>query len=196
MSRTPISIGLATLSLMFAAAGSARADASYLLTLQGTDQRYYPPCRIPGQAPPCDVTVELPWTGTLRIVVDSNADGVFADADVLSFSFQTNLGSLVLPFMPTGSVTVSDGRVSSVDFNGAYPAGDGDYFFLGLQAHYDRNFDAPHTGADSAVGELTAVPEPGAAAVMLVALALAGAGAARLRRRPASRSCDALSRTA
>ena len=187
-----IRIALAVLSLSFAAAGSARADTTYLLTLQGTDQRYYPPCRVPGQLPPCDTTVELPWTGTLDIVIDSGADGVYSGDDVLSFDFHTSAGSLTLPYWP-GSLTVAGGRVTSVDLT-AFPGDDGDYDFRGLHATYSRNFDAPHTGADFATGLLTAVPEPGSATLIACALAFGCAAAARSRRaapRSAPRRADA-----
>jgi len=178
----PIRIALAALFLTFAAAGSARADATYQLTLQGTDQRYYPPCRVPGDpTPPCNETVDLPWTGTLDIVIDTSADGVYSGTDVLSFDFRTSAGSLVLPYFPGNGVTVASGRVTSVDLP-FFPGGDGDYWFGGLNATYSRNVDAPHTGADFATGQLTAVPEPGAASLMILALACIGAFATRSRR--------------
>ena len=182
----PIRIALAALSLTLAAAGGARADTTYLMTLQGTDQRYYPPCRVPGEPTSlCNVTVELPWTGTLDIVIDSSADGVYSDGDVLAFDFLTNVGSLTLPYLPGGSVTVAGGRITSVDFP-SFPGGDGDYWFNGLHAAYSRNFDAPHTGSDFALGLLTAVPEP--APMTLMALALACAWAAGRSRRTRSGS--------
>jgi hypothetical protein len=176
----PIRIALAALSLTVVAAGSARADTTYLMTLQGTDQRYYPPCRLIGQPPPCDTIVDLAWTGTLGVVIDSSADGVYSDTDVRSFDFRTNIGSLTLPYSP-GSITIADGRITSVDF-GPFPGGDGDYDFAGLHATYSRNFDAPHTGSDFATGLLTAVPEPGAASLMILALACIGAAFTRSRR--------------
>lgn len=175
----PIRIAFTALSLTMMLAGSAFADTTYQMTLQGSDQRYYPPCRVPGEpTPPCNEIVDLPWTGTLSIVVDSSADGVYSDADVTSFDFRTNIGSLTLPFAP-GSVTVAGGRITSVNL-GSYPGDDGDYFFGGLQASYSRDFDAPHLGSDFATGVLTAVPEP--APVTLMMLALACAWAARSRR--------------
>jgi len=176
----PIRLALAALSLTFAAAGSARADTTYLLTLQGIDQRYYPPCRLVDQPPPCDETVDLDWRGTLDVVIDSSADGVFSDADVLSFDFHTSAGSLVLPFMP-GSVTVDGGRITSVDMV-TFPGDDGDYTFQGLRAYYGRDFDAPHQGSDFAVGLLTAVPEPAPDALLALALACAWGVGARGRR--------------
>jgi len=178
----PIRIALAALSLTVVAAGGARADTTYLMTLQGTDQRYYPPCRLPGDpTTPCNETVDLPWTGTLDIVIDSSADGVYSDGDVLAFDFLTNVGSLALPSLPGGSVTVAGGRITSVDFP-LFPGGDGDYSFGGLHAAYSRNFDAPHTGSDFALGLLTAVPEPGATSLMILALACVGAAAMHSRR--------------
>jgi hypothetical protein len=151
--------------------------------LQGTDQRYYPPCRLPG-APttPCDQTVDLAWTGTVDIVIDSGADGVYSGGDVLSFDVRTNLGNLVLPYFPGNGVTVSGGRVTSVDFP-QFPGDAGDWWFGGgLHASYSRDFDAPHTGADFALGQLTAVPEPGVTTLMILALACIGAVATRSRR--------------
>jgi hypothetical protein len=173
-------LAIAVLVTALAPVGSAQANATYLLTLQGTDQRNYPPCRIPDQAPPCDVTADLPWTGLLSIVVDSNGDGVFSDQQVLSFSLQASVGSLSLPFMP-GSVTVVDGRVTSVDFIAPYPLGD--YFvwehYIGLNAYFQDAYDGPHEVTDFASGLLTAVPEPASASPMLLALAWAATTAAR-----------------
>lgn len=181
----PIRVVLAALFLTVAAAGSARAEATYLLSLQGTDQHYYPPCRLPGEPTrPCDVTVDLSWTGTLDIVIDASADGVYADADVLSFDFRTSAGSLVLPYFPGGgSVTVAGGRVTSVDL--LYLPGEevGYWGFGGLEATYSRYFDSPHVGADFATGRLTAVSEPGTTTLMILALACIGAVTTRSRRK-------------
>jgi hypothetical protein len=176
----PLRVALAATSFMLAAASSARADASYLLGLQGVDQRHYPVCRLPDQAPPCDTTVDLPWSGKLEITVDSGADGVYSDSDVLAFDFRTSAGSLVLPFMP-GSVTVDGGHVTSVDMF-TFPADDGFYTFSGLRASYSRDFDAGHLVTDSASGVLASIPEPGAATLIIFALACAWAGSARSRR--------------
>lgn len=176
-------LALAGLLTALAPVGSAHAAATYLLTLQGTDQRDYPPCRIPDQAPPCDVTVDLPWTGLLSIVVDSNGDGVFTDQQVLSFSLQATVGSLSLPFVP-GSVTVVDGRVTSVDFSAPYPLGDAAWeHYIGLNVFYQDIFDGGHQVTDFATGELTAVPEPASALMMLFALACAGAAGSRRGRK-------------
>ena len=182
-------LALAGLLTALAPVGSAHADATYLLSLTGTDQRNYPPCRIPGQAPPCDTTVELPWTGSLRIVVDSNGDGVFTDQQVLSFTLQASVGSLSLPFVP-GSVTVVDGRVTSVDFSAPYPLGDAIWeHYIGLNVFYQDTFDGGHEVTDFATGTLTAVHERASVALMLVGVACAGMAASRrgLRRPAASR---------
>lgn len=177
-----IRVTLAATLLSLAAVGSARADATYHLDLQGIDQRYYPPCRVPGDpVTPCNETVDLAWTGTVDIVLDSNADGVYSDGDVLSFDVRTNVGNLVLSYFPGDSVTVAGGRVTSVDFP-VFPGDTGDWWFGGLDASYSRDFDAPHTGSDFALGHLTAVPEPGAATLMILALACIGAVATRSRR--------------
>ena len=176
-SQTCIVLAAAVIGLL--ATDIARADATYRFSLQGTDQHYYPPCRLPGQPPPCNTIVDRPWTGSLNIVLGTSADGIFSDTDVLSFDFQTNLGRLTSPLMPSGSVTVSDGMLTSIDFNERVPAEDGgDYFFIGMHADYYRNIDGPHNGSDFAFGQLTAVPEPAIARMMLLALACAaGAGA-------------------
>lgn len=179
----PIRIAFAALFLLVAAAGGARADTTYQLTLQGTDQHYYPPCRLPGEPTrPCNETVDLPWTGRLDIAIDSGADGVYAGSDVLSFDFRTSVGSLVLPYFPGSSVTVAGGRVTAVDLP-FFPEGEGGFWwFGGLDVTYSRDFDAPHIGADFASGRLTAVAEPGAATLMILALACIGAIATRSRR--------------
>lgn len=175
-------LALAGLLSALAPIGSAHADATYLLSLKGTDQRNYPPCRIPDQAPPCDVTVELPWTGSLSIVVDSSGDGVFTDQQVLSFTLQATVGSLSLPFVP-GSVTVVDGRVTSVDFSAPYPLGEATWeHYIGLNVIYQDTFDGGREVTDFATGTLTAVPEPASASLVLVALACASMAASRRSR--------------
>ena len=182
-------VALAAASLLLVAAGSARADTSYLLGIQGTDQRYYPVCRLPGQAPPCDTTVLLPWTGTLDIVIDSSADGVYTGTDVLAFDFRTSAGSLSLqPLDDFGSVTIVGGQVSAVSFSWPPFDPNGDFAVDGLHVTFDREFDSPHEGSDVASGVLAPVPEPAGASLM--ALALAGTWLAMRSKRSSSGSAQ------
>jgi hypothetical protein len=168
--RLAVALALGALSAALVPASQARADTTYRLVVNGIDEHTYPPCRI--VFPHCDETLDLPWNGLLTIVIDTNADGTFGD-EVTSFSFAVDPGRLLLPYSP-GGVTVSDGRVTSVDIL-FYPDGDGFVHFDGLHVVYQNNFDAGHLGADFASGTLTAVPEPGGAALLLWALACAGA---------------------
>lgn len=177
----PIGFALAVIWLALAA-GSARADTTYVLALHGTDQRNYPICRVPNSPGPCDETVYLPWSGKLEVTIDSSADGFYVDADVLLFDFQSTTGSLVMPGVP-GSVTVAGGQVTSVDI-GNFPGADngGSYDFNGLNVSFTRDFDPGHEVTDFASGMLSTVPEPGEGALLLLALVCGWAAATRSRR--------------
>jgi len=183
----PISGALVAASLMFAAAGSAHADATYLLDLHGTDERDYPICRVPDPKGPCDTTIYQAWTGRLKIVIDSSADGVFGDTDVTLFDLDTNTVRMDLPYTP-GSVTVEDGRVTSVDIGGGFPNGNGFWHASGLVVDYYDDYDGGHEMTEYATGQLVPVPEPGSASLMLSALALAALAAGRSRRKAGVRT--------
>ena len=181
----PPRVALAAMTLLFAAAGSARADASFLLGIQGTDERYYPVCRVPDQLPPCNTTVYLPWNGTLHILLDSSADGVYTGTDVLAFDFSTSTGNLSLQSLDEfDSVTIAGGQVSAISF-GSVPEDSGTFSVVGLQAGFERDYDILHEGSDVAWGVLSPVPEPGGAS--LIAWALAGVWLAIRKRRGADR---------
>lgn len=189
---TPLRAALAAMSLLFAATGSAHAKASYLLGIQGgVDERYYPPCRTVTPAPPpCNMTVPLPWNGTLAIVLDSSADGVYSGTDVLSFVFSTSAGSLTLQSFDYGTISVLDGQVSSLSFETPPVEPDGVFVGEGLNVAFHRDYDTFHLGGDEATGTLAAVPEPASASLMAWALVGACAWMA-LRRRGSGRTTAA-----
>ena len=185
----PLRAALAAMSLLFAAVGGARADTSYLLGIQGgVDERYYPVCRTIDQTPPCNTTVELPWNGTLSIVLDSGADGVYTGNDVLAFDFLTSAGNLRLQSLDFGSVTILDGQVSELSLGTPPDDPAGVFDSVGLHVSFYRAYDAEHQGSDLAFGDLAPVPEPAGAPMIATALACACAWMATRRRGAARRS--------
>lgn len=175
--------------------GSAFADATYELALEGTVEHVLdcwedlPHC-MPG--PP--TVVISPWTGHVTLDVASSGDGTFQDPAVLSFAFVANVGGFSVPgdeppppatprlYPFFGSVTIADGRVASIDAN-YYFAPFWDIFldFTGLSVVYTQP-PTHHIGPTTAVGVLTPVPEPAAWGLLLCGLVLtSGIGAWRGR---------------
>jgi hypothetical protein len=174
---------LAALGLGLAGAPAARADAVYTLALSGSYD-HSPDCwETPDlcmSGPPSEQVGA--WSGTLTVDIASGADGVY-DVSTLGMELDANVGSFENGegfFAPWGWVTVSGGRVSSIDATWFYAYTDVTMTFGGLDLSYDQPYQH-HYGPTVASGAFlaSAVPEP--AAWLLVAGGLA-ALAARGRR--------------
>jgi hypothetical protein len=172
---------LLALFLGLGAAGAARADAAYVLTLAGTYD-HSPDCwetsDLCTSGPPAEVTGA--WSGNLTVDVDSGADGTY-DQTQMSMLLSANLGSFdshdffIFPFM--GTVTVAGGRVTSID--ASYDYSDDPEVFLvldGLSASYDQPA-MHHYGATLASGTLLSAPVPEPRAWLLMAGGLAALAA-------------------
>ena len=146
-------------------AGVAAAPATYVFNVNGSGTQ-------------TDVPHALDWTGTLTIVTDSAADGLYAFGSLVSFDFESSLGSFVTdgavdPFLQVGEeVTVANGRVTGIE-GGYSPDHYARFFFDGLSARLTvSDCDACNLLSASAV--LTPVPEPGPYVLMLSGLAVVG----------------------
>lgn len=185
--KSPLSfmLGLALLLAACLASGGARANATFQFALSGELAAQVgcgdPSCTTPGE-------VVFPWTGKLTVVLDTAADGVYDNSDLVSFDLASTCCTFHEPaFTPLpffASFTVADGQLTSIDAVYYDPT----YWdivttFGGLSVSYFQPliFFTPVT-TGSAV--LTPVPEPATWAMLVAALALA---AALRRRQPALR---------
>ncbi len=156
-----------TLAILFGPM-SARANATFTFAVSGEfDQTNFG-----------GPDVFYPWAGHLTVVLDSGADGTYDNSGLVSFDMvSTNVTFLQPAFDPIPFIayfTVAGGKLTSIDAV-YYDAADPDIVtrFGGLTVLYDAPqifFTPPTTGT----AVLTAVPEPGAWAMLLLGLALAG----------------------
>lgn len=169
MSIKSFGVVLALMLGVFFASGNARADAAFAFTLSGQiDQQSDPPAFYP-------------WTGKLTVVLDTGADGVYGNADMVSFDLVSNWVTFHEPsFTPIpfiANFTVADGKLKSI---GAayYDASDPDVVtsFGALTVSYFQPL-VDFTPQTVGTATLTPVPEPGSGAMLLFGLALAVAGA-------------------
>jgi hypothetical protein len=176
---------LAAASLALLTGQAARADATYTLVLNGTAHHTFNCWEILSQCaigPPVPPDERYAWTGTISVVVDSSADGTYADADFLSLAFVANLGGVTLnsfehSYPAFGQVTVTNGLVSSLDVTDPLLFPDsptpGGLVFSGLSATYSQP-PLHHFGETDAFGTLTPIPEPGTDGLMLAGLGCLG----------------------
>lgn len=179
--RFPMAV-LVLVPAILCAPAAVRADATYNFKLSGeADQAGHP----------------LAWTGTLAIVLDSGADGLYDSSHILSFDLSSTVSvvdwpdSSPIPFIVF--VNVAGGMMTSVS-GVHYGALDPDEItdFRGLSVHYYRPviYKSPETVGDAILIPLS-VPEPGAWQMLLLGLGLAAAGTGvRPRGRPACRSAS------
>jgi hypothetical protein len=166
---------LVLMPAVLCAPAGARADATYEFRLSGEAEQ-------PGAS--------WAWTGTLAIVLDTAADGLYDNSHVLSFDMNSTVATFdwpdggPIPFFVF--VNVAGGRMTSV--GGRYygtPDPDETLDFSGLSVHYHHPliFKSPETVGDAILIPL-AVPEPAAWQMLLLGLGLAaaGGGARRLER--------------
>lgn len=136
------------------------------------------------------------WFGSLTVETSSRADGVYTGANLLSIDYRSNygdtfifhagdgettedtmMGTLTYGMEPGASVTISGGRITSVDFHylaewpgTSFPGGllaSGSDISMGGQFQWN-----PHYIDAELVGTVTDVPEPANAALLLAALLL------------------------
>lgn len=177
--KSPLSfmLGLALLLAACLASGSARANATFQFALSGQlDQQGCgdPSCTIPGE-------VVFPWTGKLTVVLDTAADGVYDNSDLVSFDLASTCCTFHEPaFTPLpffASFTVADGRLTAIDAVYYDPEiWDIVTRFGGLSVSYFQPliFFTPVT-TGSAVLTPVPVPEPATWAMLVAALAMAAA---------------------
>ncbi|MFL6700529.1 MAG: PEP-CTERM sorting domain-containing protein [Vitreoscilla sp.] len=160
------------------APASALADATYEFRLSGEAEQ-------PGTS--------WAWTGTLEIVLDTAADGLYDNIHILAFDMNSTVSTFdwpdggPIPFFVY--VNVAGGRMTSV--SGRYygvPDPDETLDFTGLSVHYYHPviFKTPETVGDAILIPL-AVPEPGAWQMWLLGLGLAAASGAVAKKPRAGR---------
>ena len=181
MLSTSARYGMATLLLMLAGLcvpASARADATYEFSLSGeAEQAGY----------------SWAWTGTLVIVLDTGADGLYDNSHIHAFDMNSTVStfnwpdSSPIPF--DVFVNVEGGRMTSVSgLHYGSPVPEETTDFTGLSVHYYHPLiiKSPETIGDAILIPL-AVPEPGAWEMWLLGLGLAAAGGGVRRRARAAR---------
>ena len=160
---------------------SARADATYEFSLLGQMDEA-------GQS--------WIWTGTLRIVLDSGADGLYDSDHILAFDMDSSTGPSFhltdpsfIPFVVDAAV--EDGRMTSIGgrhYGWPYPEETTDFSGLSVHYYHPLIIKTPETMGDAILIPV-AVPEPGAGEMLLLGLGLAAvAGGVGRRARVARRS--------
>ena len=157
---------------------SARAEATYEF-------------RLSGEAEQAGST--WAWTGSLAIVLDTGADGLYDNSHILSFDMNSTVStfdwpdSAPIPF--DVFVNVEGGRLTSISgIHYGSPVPDETTDFTGLSVHYYHPLiiKSPETIGDAILIPL-AVPEPGAWAMWLLGLGWIAAGGGARRRGTAAR---------
>lgn len=160
-------------ALLAAAGAASAAEGRYVLGFQGTGTQ-------------TDDPHDFSWSGTLTIVTDSTADGLYSYGDLVSFSFDSTLGSFVTdgavdPFLQVGQeVTIANGQVAAIE-GGYSPDHYTKFIFDGLEVHYTVSSCTDCNLVD-ATAVMSPVPEPASFALLGGGLALVAGGAARRRR--------------
>ncbi len=167
---------MATLVFMLAALcvpASARADATYEFRLSGEAEQ---------------AGSSWAWTGTLAIVLDTGADGLYDNSHILSFDMNSTVSTFnwpdTSPIPFDVFVNVEGGKMTSVSgLHYGSPVPDETTDFTGLSVHYYHPLiiKSPETIGDAILIPL-GVPEPGAWEMLLLGLGLVAAGGGVCRR--------------
>ena len=146
---------------------SARADATYEFSLLGQMTEA-------GQS--------WTWTGTLTIVLDSGADGLYDSDHFLAFDMDSSTGPSFhlsdpsfIPFIVYANV--EDGRLTSIGgrhYGWPYPEETTDFGGMSVHYYHPLIIKTPETIGDAVLSPV-AVPEPGAGPMLLLGLGLAAA---------------------
>jgi len=179
MSTKSFGVVLALALAVFFASGSAHADATFKFSLSG---------QLDQSGTPADHF--YPWTGELTVVLDSGADGMYGNADLVSFDLVSTCCTFHEPsFTPIpfyASFTVADGKLTSIGATYYDPITPVVVTsFGGLTVNfYQPLIDFTPQTVGTAI--LTPVPEPGPGAMLFFGLALALVGARINRGRAAA----------
>lgn len=174
-----IAVALASMSL---SAGMAWGQETFLLGLTGSGRHLPLPSECQPQ-PFCPPT-QVDWTGTMRIVTGSAADGVYTGDSLLALDFTSNVLNFNLDAIrassaifgpPDYSVTLAGNQVVSVDFSvhltpGANLPAPTVVTFSRLSGQFDVPI-SHSVGSTSYSGTLAAIPEPASSALLLAGLA-------------------------
>jgi hypothetical protein len=169
---------IAAVASLLWSAGAACAQETFFLGLSGGGPHFPLPSEC-GQQVSCPTTFES-WSGTMRIVTASGANGVYTGDSLLALDFTSNQVEFDLDnirasfqfFGPPGySVTLAGDRVVSVDF--AVHLGPDSFLpaptvvtFSGLSGGFDLPV-SHREGATFFRGTLAAIPEPATWALLL-----------------------------
>ena len=164
----------APLLVLACAAGLARADETYVLQLSGRGTHRFDAWECPMQV--CTIGgTSFSWEGTVVVVVSSDASGTFAPPDFVSMTLDWTAPYVfafpraVSGIFPAPTVTVVDGRVTSIDVlwqNGTPET----LSFSGLSVFFNKP-PTHHSGPTSASAFLTQVPEPQTGVLLAIGLA-------------------------
>jgi hypothetical protein len=186
MCAKPFGVALVLMLAAFFASGNARADATFEFSLSGQlDQQYG--CQDPSS---CTAPADhfSPWTGELTVVLDSGADGMYGNPDIVSFDLVSTCCTFQEPtFTPIpfiASFTVDDGKLTSISavyYDPLFPIVVTSFSGLTVSYFQPLIYFTPLTVGTAT---LTPVPEPDGGAMLLFGLALAVVGARISRGRP------------
>jgi len=161
----------AVASLLWSA-GVAWAQETFLLGLTGGGVHLPVVTECEPQPQPSCPPTNVDWTGTMRIVTESGADGVYTGDRLLALDFTSNVVNFDLAlirasfefFGPPGySVTLAGNQVVSVDFAVHLTPPDLPAESVVTFSHLSGGFDVPlshRLGPTFYRGTLAAIPEP------------------------------------
>jgi hypothetical protein len=184
----PTTRWISTLLLLLASAAPVCADETFLFRVSGGGFHLFDAWECPQQF--CTVGgTPFTWEGTVSVVVDSAASGTYAPPHFVSMTMawttpyvptvDRDLGTMSGP-IPT--VTLADGRVTSIDLIPIFGTPD-TLTFSGLSVTYDKP-PTHHFGPTQARAVLIPIPEPTSAVLLATGLIALPLVAVARRARP------------